>query len=54
MPRPSPLQLKMAFDSHALQPLSVADREQAALELAKLLLLAAGVTLMERNDDEQR
>ena len=53
-PHPSPLQLKMALDSVALQRLNVVERARAVEELANLLLLAAGAPAKERDDDDQR
>lgn len=49
-----PVQLRMALDSDVLQRLSVAERARATVLLANLLLLAAGVTVKEHDDDQQR
>ena len=49
----APLQLRMALESAALEQLSVAERARAIVQLANLLLLAAGVTAKERDDDDQ-
>ena len=52
--RQSLRQLRMSLDGDVLQPLNPAERERATAQLATLLLLAAGVTLKERDDDDQR
>ena len=49
-----PRQLPMALDSVPLQTMSNAQRERATAQLARILLLAAGVDLKERNDDDER
>jgi len=50
----TPLQLRMALESHVLKQLSVAERSRAIARLANLLLLAAGVAVKERSDDDRR
>ena len=52
--RQSLRQLRMSLDGDVLQPLNPSERERATAQLATLLLLAAGVTLKERDDDDQR
>ncbi len=44
----------MALESHVLKQLSVAERSRAIARLANLLLLAAGVAVKERSDDDRR
>ena len=51
---PAPLQLRMALESHVLKQLSVAERARAVARLANLLLLAAGLAMKERSDDDRR
>jgi hypothetical protein len=48
-----PVQFQLLMDGEALKGLSAAARDRAIAELANLLLLAAGVRVKER-DDEQR
>jgi len=50
----APLQLRIPLDSDVLQQLSDAERARATAQLANLLLLAAGVTVKEHDDDDQR
>lgn len=46
-----PHQMRMVFESNGLRGLSAAERTKALLNLAHLLMLAAGV-MVEENDDE--
>ena len=51
-PPPSPQQLWIALDSDVLRGLSHEERARAIAQLANLLLLAAGVTVKEPDDDD--
>jgi hypothetical protein len=51
--RQAPLQLRMALENHVLKQLSIAERSRAVAQLANLLLLAAGVAVKERSDDDR-
>ncbi|MGC1441568.1 MAG: hypothetical protein WA888_13255 [Burkholderiaceae bacterium] len=46
-----PRQLPMALDGLPLQAMSDSQRQRAILQLARILLLAAGAGLKERDDD---
>ncbi|MGB7306893.1 MAG: hypothetical protein WBD13_21710 [Burkholderiaceae bacterium] len=48
-----PRQLPMALDSVPLQAMSDAQRQRSLVLLARILLLAAGTDLKERNDDDE-
>ncbi len=50
-PPAEPRQLSMAFESTGLHGLSTAERTKALMNLAQLLLLAAGVVVEENNDE---
>jgi len=50
----APFQLRMALENHVLEQLSIAERSRAIARLTDLLLLAAGVALKERSDDDRR
>jgi hypothetical protein len=43
----------MALENHVLKQLSIAERSRAVAQLANLLLLAAGVAVKERSDDDR-
>ena len=47
-----PRQMSIVFDSNGLHGLSTAERTKARMNLAHLLMLAAGV-VVEENDDER-
>ncbi len=49
-----PRQLPMALDSVPLQAMSDSQRQRAVAQLARILLLAAGADLQERNDDDEQ
>ena len=51
-PPAEPRQMSIVFESNGLRGLSAAERRKALLDLAYLLLLAAGVVI-EENDDER-
>lgn len=46
-----PQQMNMAFESKQLLGLTVAERMKALMHLAQLLMLAAGITAEENNDE---
>jgi hypothetical protein len=51
-PPAEPHQMSIAFESHGLRGLLAAERMKVLMELAYLLMLAAGVAV-EENDDER-
>jgi hypothetical protein len=51
-PPAEPHQMSIVFESNGLRGLSTAERTKALLNLAHLLMLAAGV-VVEENDDER-
>jgi hypothetical protein len=51
-PPAEPRQMSIAFESNGLRGLSTAERTKARMNLAHLLMLAAGV-VVEENDDER-
>ena len=51
-PPAKPRQISMVFESTGLRGLSTAERTKALMNLAHLLMLAAGV-VVEENDDER-
>ncbi len=54
VPNRQPLQLQIALDGEVLRSLSTAERASVTANLANLLLLAAGLTVEESDDDDQR
>jgi hypothetical protein len=51
-PPAEPRQMSIVFESNRLRGLSTAERTKALMNLAHLLMLAAGV-MVEENDDER-
>jgi hypothetical protein len=51
-PPAEPRQMSIVFESNGLRGLSTAERTKALMNLAHLLMLAAGV-VVEENDDER-
>jgi hypothetical protein len=51
-PPAEPRQMSILFESNSLRGLSTAERTKALMNLAHLLMLAAGV-VVEENDDER-
>jgi hypothetical protein len=51
-PPAEPRQMSIAFESNGLRGLPTAERTKALMNLAHLLMLAAGV-VVEENDDER-
>ena len=51
-PPAEPRQMSIVFESNGLRGLSTAERMKALMNLAHLLMLAAGV-VVEENDDER-
>ena len=51
-PPTEPRQMSIVFESNGLRGLSTAERTKALMNLAHLLMLAAGV-VVEENDDER-
>ena len=51
-PLAEPRQMSIAFESNSLRGLSTAERTKALMNLAHLLMLAAG-TVVAENDDER-
>ncbi len=51
-PPAEPRQMSIAFESNGLRGLSAADRTKALMNLAHLLMVAAGV-VVEESDDER-
>lgn len=51
-PPAGPRQMSIVFESNGLHGLSAAERTKALMDLANLLMLAAGVVI-EENDDER-
>ena len=51
-PPAEPHQMSIAFESNGLRGLSTTERTRALMNLAHLLMLAAGV-VVEENDDER-
>jgi hypothetical protein len=51
-PPPEPRQMSIVFESNGLRGLSTSERTKAVMNLAHLLMLAAGV-VVEENDDER-
>jgi hypothetical protein len=51
-PSAEPRQMSIVFESNGLRGLSTAERTKALMNLAHLLMLAAGV-VVEENDDER-
>jgi len=49
---PSAKQMSIVFESNGLRGLSTAERRKALMNLAHVLMLAAGV-VVEENDDER-
>ena len=54
VPNRQPLQFQIALDGEVLRSLSTAERASVTANLASLLLLAAGLTVEESDDDDQR
>ena len=52
LPPAEPHQMSIVFESNVLRGLSTAERTKAVMNLAHLLMLAAGV-VVEENDDER-
>jgi hypothetical protein len=52
LPPAEPRQMSIVFESNVLRGLSTAERTKALMNLAHLLMLAAGV-VVEENDDER-
>ncbi|MFL6605724.1 MAG: hypothetical protein ACJ8R9_30970 [Steroidobacteraceae bacterium] len=50
-PLPAQSQISMAFESAGLLGLSSAERTKVVIQLARLLMLAAGVAAKERDDE---
>jgi hypothetical protein len=51
-PPAEPRQMSIVFESNGLRGLSTAERTKALIDLAHLLMLAAGI-VVEENDDER-
>jgi hypothetical protein len=51
-PPAEPRQMSIVFESNGLRGLSTAERTKALMDLAHVLMLAAGV-VVEENDDER-
>ena len=51
-PHAKPRQMSIVFESNGLRGLSTAERTKALMNLAHVLMLAAGV-VVEENDDER-
>lgn len=52
LPTTEPRQMSIVFESNGLRSLSTAERTKVLMDLAHLLMLAAGV-VVEENDDER-
>ena len=52
LPPAEPRQMSIVFESNIVRGLSTAERTKALMNLAHLLMLAAGV-VVEENDDER-
>jgi hypothetical protein len=50
-PRAEPHQMSIAFESNGLRGLSPAERTKALMNLAHLLMMAAGIVVEENNDE---
>ena len=50
-PPAEPRQMSIVFESNGLRGLSTAERRKALMDLAHLLMLAAGVVIEENNDE---